>query len=193
MDLLHEFADFATQPEPAPPAKPLSDSDSSSTSESDDDLFFGPMAGPSIAEKRAKWKKLLGEGTPFQAGRRKKRRKTEEKPRKGRYSYLFNAGDPQRFRLDPSSTKATGIASASPPRRVLFAGVYATVHVVRTGAQAAVSSLRIRGTCNRRLHESARCRSVRQRVSRGSLSQRDAAHTIVDGTTALDAMPLVSV
>ena len=53
MDLLHEFADFATQPEPAPPAKPSSDSDSSSTSESDDDLFFGPMAGPSIAEKRA--------------------------------------------------------------------------------------------------------------------------------------------
>ena len=68
MDLLQEFADFATQEEPASPS---CDSDSSSTSEDDDSLFFGPAAGKSIAEKRAHWKRLLGEGAPFEAGRRR--------------------------------------------------------------------------------------------------------------------------
>ena len=78
----------------------MSDTDSTSTSEDDDSLFFGPAADESIAEKRAHWKRLLGEGASFIAGRpgagKKKRRKTEERPRDGRYSYIFDEGDPHR-------------------------------------------------------------------------------------------------
>ena len=81
---------------------------SSSTSSSEDDggLFFGPMA-ESAVDKRIKWRRLLGEGVPFFAGQRRvprKRRKIEEQPRYGRYSYVFSEGDDRRFRLDPSKS-----------------------------------------------------------------------------------------
>ena len=123
MDVLQEVADSVSQTEPASLA---SDGDSSSTSEEEDSLFFGPMAGASIAEKRARWKKLLKGAGFFQASRRlggKKWRIVENKPRTGRYAYANGY-------LFEISTKATRIAFKSIPRRLIYPGVYTTAHAV---------------------------------------------------------------
>ena len=83
-------------------------SDTSSESGDDTGPFFSPVAECSLAHKRAKWERLLGRSVGHRGGVRstgpKKRRKVEEKPREGRYAYLFEEGDPRRFKLDPDKS-----------------------------------------------------------------------------------------
>ena len=73
-----------------------SDSDEDSESDEDDDTppFFGPFAGPSLADRRAAWKRLLGPSVDWRAGNRhgRKRRKVEMRARRGRYEHEFVEG-----------------------------------------------------------------------------------------------------
>ena len=104
------------------------------------------MAGASIAEKRARWKKLLKGAGFFQASRRlggKKWRIVENKPRtdwplrvRERVSLRdFDKGNSHRFQVDPS--KADLSWSVHHGTRGV---VYTTAHAMYGGAQAAVSS-----------------------------------------------------
>jgi hypothetical protein len=67
------------------------------------DMFFGPFSGASLAERRARWAAV---NPPVQmcAEQRRKRRKIEERARRGRFEYEYVEGDPARFRLDPSKS-----------------------------------------------------------------------------------------